>query len=256
MADRKQNKKLAKIIAYMLGKAPGEFGLIPDGRGFVKIKALLQAMHDEDGLRHVRAATLNELALTLPDAGFEIKGNDIRSRQWDQLPQPVIAPAPPTFLYTCVRRKAYPHTLRKGVSPTAHSHVVLYPDRETAEKIGRRRSADPVVLTVHTEKAENYGIIFYQIGEALFLADDIPAGCFTGPALSREKEKKPAVKKPEPTAVPPAEGTRNRAGSFTITAPTTSANPGGTDKKKKRDSDWKRERKKMNRRGRRQWPDV
>ncbi len=254
MADQKQNKRLSKVIAYMLGKAPGEFGLIPDENGFVKTKDLLQALHDEDGWRHVRTATLNELAITLPEVPFEISGNDIRSRQWQELPQPVFCQAPPKCLFTYVRQKAYPHVRQKGISPSSHSRVILFADPELAEKIGRRKTENPVTLTVHTEKAEAQGAVFYQVGENLFLADYIPADGFTGPALPKEREKKQTPKRANPPADQPLEGTQNRAGTFLPPRPEpgSSNSPG---KKKKKDADWKRERKKMNRKGRKQWPD-
>ena len=249
MADQKENKRLSKIIAYMLGKAPGEFGLVPDEEGFVKIKDLLQALHDEDGWRHVRVATLNELAITLADVPFEIRENGIRSRQWESLPRPVITRTPPRCLYAWVRQKAYPHVLRKGISPSSHSRVILYADRETAEKIGRRKCGDPVTVTVHTEKTGDQGIGFYRVGEKLFLSDYIPADCFTGPPLPREKEKKTTPKKPAPPDNQPVEGTQVQAGTFFITPPPANGAPHEKSKKRKKDPDWKRERKKMNRRG-------
>ena len=249
MADQKDNKRLSKIIAYMLGKAPGEFGLVPDEDGFVKIKDLLQALHDEDGWRHVRVATLNELAITLADVPFEIRANDIRSRQWEALPQPVATRTPPRCLYAWVRQKAYPHVLIKGIFPSSHSRVVLYAEREMAEKIGRRKCGDPVTVMVHTEKTEARGIGLYQVGEKLFLTDYVPADCFTGPPPPREKEKKATAGKTAPPDNRPAEGTQIQAGTFFIEPPPANGGAYEKSKKRKKDPDWKRERKRMNRRG-------
>ena len=248
MADQKENRRLSKIIAYMLGTAPGEFGLVPDEAGFVKIKDLLQALHDEDGWRHVRAATLNELAVTLADVPFEIRESSIRSRQWETLPRPVLTRTPPRCLYAWVRQKSYSHVLVKGIFPSSHSRVVLYADRETAEKIGRRKCGEPVTVLVHTEKTEAQGIGLYQVSEKLYLADYIPADCFTGPP-PREKEKKATAKKPEPADNRPAEGTQIQAGTFFVEPPPAGGGPHVKGNKRKKDPDWKRERKRMNRRG-------
>lgn len=249
MADRKQNKRLSKIIDYMLAKAPGEFGLIPDEDGFVKIKDLLLALHDEEGWRHVRQATLDELTMTVPDVPFEISDNRIRSRQAAALPPPAIARTVPRLLFTCIRQRAYPHVLRKGIAPTTHTRVVLSSDKALAEKIGSRRSPDPVTLTIHTDKAEQQGVIFYQAGESLYLADYVPEGCFSGPALPREREKKTARSRVNADDGLPLEGTRNRAGAFLINPAPDIGSPTRQRTTNKKDPDWKRERKRMNRRG-------
>jgi putative RNA 2'-phosphotransferase len=255
MTDQKQNRTLAKVIAYMLGKAPEEFGLIPDRDGFVKIKELLQALHDEDGWRYVRPATLNELAITLPDVPFEIIDNRIRSRQKTRLPDAVTTQVLPRCLYTCIRQRAYAHVLQEGIAPTTSDRVVLCSDKEMAEKIGNRRSPDPVTLTIHTDKAEDQGIQFDPVGEGLYLADYIPAGCFSGPALPREKEKKQTKTRSVKPDDRPADGTHNRAGTFLISPPPAVSQESSRTGKKNKETDWKRERKRRSRGGHQQWPD-
>jgi putative RNA 2'-phosphotransferase len=254
MADQKQNRRLAKIIGYMLGTAPEEFGLIPDGEGFVKTKELLQALHEEEGWGHVRQATLNELVMTLPDVPFEMDGNRIRSSRGKNADETTAVP-PPRCLYTCVRERAYAHVLQKGITPTTHRQVVLCADREMAERIGGRRSPDPVILTVNTDMAEDQGVVFYSSGEGLFLADFIPAGCFTGPALPREKEKKQTRNRPAEPKAMPTEGIGNRAGTFLINPLPPAGFENSRTGKKNKETDWKRERKRRSRGGHHQWPD-
>jgi len=229
----------------MLAKAPDEFGLIPDEDGFVKIKELLQTLHEEDGWRHVRQATLNELTMTLPDVSFEIVDNRIRSLQRISL-IPDVAATVPILLYTSIRQRAYVHVLQKGVSPSSHNQVVLSADKELAEKIGKRKTADPVTLTVNTEQAEQQGVVFYQSGDKLFLADYIPEGCFRGPALPKEKKqaKKPATE-PPPT---PVEGIQNLAGSFFPDPLSKNDKTRARKRNKKKDPAWKRERRKAGKR--------
>jgi len=255
MSDPKQNRRLAKVIAYMLGVAPEEFGLIPDEEGFVKIKELLQALHDEEGWGYVRQATLNELVLTLPEAPFEICDNRIRSRSGTASAPAVATQSPPRLLYTAVRQKAYPHVLQKGLLPAARPRVVLWANKETAEKIGKRRCADSVTLTINTGQAAGQGVIFFKAGENVFLADYIPAGCFSGPALPRDKNEKKPGERAKKTAEAPLEGLQNQAGSFFIAPPPDGGRPSGRKEKAKKEADWKRERKRMSRRGGRQYPD-
>lgn len=248
MTDQKQDRRLSKIIGYMLGKAPEEFGLMPDEEGFVKIRELLKALHEEEGWRHVRPATLNELSMALPEVSFEIRDSRIRSSQRAELTPPVIAHALPRCLYTSVRVRAYSHVTLKGVTPSDHRRVLLFADREQAEKIGRRKSLDSITLTVHTEKAEQQGVIFYRAGEKLYLADYIPAECFSGPLLPREKKQ--VKKRPHETSAPPVEEIHNQAGAFFLKPLSEKDKVHGRSDNNRRGPRWKQERRKSGRKGR------
>ena len=150
MATKHSPKQLSKLIAYVLGKAPAEFGLVPAEHGFFKIKDLLKALWEEDGFRHVRESHLNEIMLTVPDAPFEIRDRMIRSRNWEELPGIRPAENPPKLLYACVRRKAHAFALEKGIFPVGHDRVVLASEPEMAMRIGRRFDGSPVMMTVQT----------------------------------------------------------------------------------------------------------
>ena len=58
-------KQLAKLLDYILSRRPDEFGLVTDADGYIKIKELLKAVNEEDGLGYVRRAHLNEIFLQL-----------------------------------------------------------------------------------------------------------------------------------------------------------------------------------------------
>ena len=103
--------------------------------------------------------------------------------------------------------------------------------KELAEKINRRKTADPVMLTVHTEKAGDQGVLFYHTGEKLYFADYVPADCFSGPALPKGREKKPVKNRIKPAAELPAEGTHNRAGAFLNNPPPKAGSDNGRGKK-------------------------
>jgi putative RNA 2'-phosphotransferase len=77
--------------------------------------------------------------------------------------------------------------MEKGIFPVGRKKVVLASDSEMAGRIGKRFDKEPVMLTVQVGKSLEQGIVFHQVGQKLFLADPIPVGCFTGPALPKEK---------------------------------------------------------------------
>lgn len=192
MSQRKSPEKLSKFISYILGHKPDEFGLVPDPNGFVKIKELLKAICEEDGWKYVRRSYIDEILITLQKPPIEIKDNYIRAKCRDKLQKQTLVQNPPKLLYSCVRRKAYPFLITKGISPLGHQHVILSATLEMAERIGKRIDQMPVILTVNTQKAQDRGVEFYQTGGSIFLAEFIPQGCFTGPPLPKEKpeEKK------------------------------------------------------------------
>ena len=193
MAKQRSPEQLAKIISYILGRNPAEFGLVPDLDGFVKIKEFLKALSEEEGLTYVRTSNINEILITLPNPPVEIRDNHIRAKHRNETPGYIPAQNLPKLLYTCVRRKAYPSVLENGIRPMGFSHVILSSEPDMAERMGKRRDPMPVQLVVQTEISLNKGITFYEAGETLYLAESIQPGCFTGPPLPKQKE--PAAKR-------------------------------------------------------------
>lgn len=183
------------MLAYMLGRRPDEFGLIPDADGFVKIKELLKALREEAGWGYVSEFHLREVLITIPDPAFEIDAQGIRARRREALPLGTPAERPPKLLYAPIRRRAHPVVHANGIYPSAHPRVVLAAQREWAERLGRRIDPDPVILVVNVRAAEAQGVAFARFGTGLFLAEQIPAGCFSGPALPDEPAE--AARKPE-----------------------------------------------------------
>jgi putative RNA 2'-phosphotransferase len=186
-AKHKSPEYLAKIISYILGRNPAEFGLVPDPEGFVTIKEFLKVVSEEKGLKHVRRSSIDEILVTVPNPMIEIRGNHIRSKEFQTSSGYLPARDIPKLLFTCVRRKAYSFVVEKGIFPLGFSHIILSSNPDMAERIGRRRDPEPVRLVVQTQKCVDKGTVFYKSGETLYLAESIPPGCFTGPPLPKQK---------------------------------------------------------------------
>lgn len=187
MAKRKSPKQLAKFISYVLERNPGEFGLVPDDNGYIKIKEFLRAIGEEEGFRYVRKSHIDEILVSLPNPPIEINNNYIRAKFRDNLPNQIQTQELPKLLYTCVRRKAYPVVMEKGIFPMGFNKVILSAMPDMAERIGKRRDPSPILLIVQTQKAMAHGTIFYEAGEPLFLAESISTDCFSGPPLPKQK---------------------------------------------------------------------
>lgn len=196
MGQQHSPEKLARLLDYILGRRPDEFGLVPDGEGFVRIKDLLKVMHEEKGWGYVQQGALNEVVVSLPNPPVEIVDTRIRAVHRDLIPVPAQPESLPRLLYTAVRSKAHPVVVENGIFPLGGlPHVVMSSDRAMAQRIGRRIDTAPVLLTVQVEWAERSGVVIQQFGEKLYLADAIPVGAFTAPPLPKEKaEPKPKKK--------------------------------------------------------------
>ncbi|MFP4474935.1 MAG: RNA 2'-phosphotransferase [Desulfatibacillaceae bacterium] len=245
MAGNQKAEKLNRFLVYVLSRRPDEFGLVPDSEGWVKIRELLQALSEEEGWRHVRRASLREALLVTDRPLFEMDEERIRAREWDGAFKRGPAQDPPTLLYATVRKKGYPVALERGVKPTRHPFVILAADRAMAERVGRRRDANPVVLTVNTTQAADLGVEFEYAGECLYTATHIPVGCFTGPAPPRER---PEAKKPGKSEPPKEEP---MWGGFTVDMDSLGQERGrgkpGPDKKGKQKKGWKEKARKERR---------
>ena len=199
-------RQTAKFVTYVLGRHPDEFGLVPDPQGYVSIKSLLKAVHEEQGWRHLRIGHLNELVLNLDPPPIELQGGQVRATSRDALPLIAKPDTLPKLLYTAVRQRAYPVVLDKGIRPSQGPDVILSSSLQMAERMGKRIDNHPVVLTVHVSAEPLRRTEFRRYGRDLYLTEHIPAGGFSGPPLPREKSKEIKKQKTTVESPPPSPG--------------------------------------------------
>ena len=239
MEKTKSPQSLAKLITYILGRRPDEFGLVPDPNGFVKLKDLLKALNEEEGWKYVRRSHLDEILYSLSDPPFEISEKQIRAKARNQLSLPEPAQDPPKLLFTCIRRRAYRTVSEKGIFPMGYQQVVLSSDQDQAVRIGKRIDPDPVILTIQVQKSIAKGVRFLQTGELLYLAESIPTSCFSGPPLPKERLE---AKKTDDT------GETHRpkmAGTYPVNLADPERNSPAGRKSKKRQLHWKDNKKRI-----------
>lgn len=188
MDPQKSVRHLSKFLSYVLGRRPDEFGLVLDSNGFVKIKTLLKVASEEDGWKYIRRSHIGELLIVLPNPPVELKENFIRAKSRDNLPQLIRVDTPPTSLFTCVRRKAYPRVIEKGILSSGDPDVILSSNQQMAMRMGKRIDQAPVLLTIQTRKAAEKGVCFYRTGDLIYIAHSIPPSCLPGLPYPDEKK--------------------------------------------------------------------
>ena len=198
----RQLEDLTKVLTYLLCHRPDEFGLVLDHEGFVSIKQLLQALAGEPRLSHLRRHHLEQVAGLLQPSRFELAGDKIRGLVPAPLNLRRPGEEPPTLLYIAITPKSHERVFETGLKAPGDRELLLAHTKELALKLGRRRSPDPVLVTVQAQAAARSGVAIENYGENLSLAREIPRQ-FLQLAPPPVKPQKPERPKPEKAATPP-----------------------------------------------------
>ena len=195
----RQLEGLARMLTYILCHRPDEFGLVLAEDGFISLKQLHQALAAEPGWGFVRRRHLEEVATLLQPPRFEIVGEQIRGLAPGpaRLRRPP-GEKPPPLLYLALSPKAQARVWEEGLKPPSGQELVLARQADLARKIGGRRAAEPILITVQAQAAFKAGINLQGYGEELFLAPALPREFLQMPPPPPGQEKAKPVRGPEP----------------------------------------------------------
>ncbi len=195
----RERQKLEKILFYILGRRPDEFGLLLDPQGFVPLKELHKALLETEGFKNIRQKQLLDLFLIFKPERFEFLEEEKRVRVKPEFSSPLVyqrklVEDPPRELFTFIKPRAWIRASEEGL---AAETIVLASEKELASRIAKRRGA--LVLSVDTQQAMRMGTIFEVYLEKLFLTSWIPAQALFGPKVDenfkKQYEKRPSEKK-------------------------------------------------------------
>jgi putative RNA 2'-phosphotransferase len=198
----KQLESLARMLTYMLGHRPDEFGLVLSENGSIPLKDLQRALIHEPGWGFVRRHHLDQVVLLLQPPAFEVTEERLRCLKPGPLPQRRPAETPSPLLYLAIPPKVHERVWQDGLKAAAGRELVLARTREMALKLGKRRAPSPVLLTIQAQAAAKSGLSFSGYGEELFLTDALPREFLQMPAPPppevKPKPVKPAAPQPTP----------------------------------------------------------
>ncbi|UQZ88113.1 hypothetical protein C4J81_02355 [Deltaproteobacteria bacterium Smac51] len=238
---------LEKLLKYILGVRPDEFGLYPDEGGFVAMKSLLSALHDEDGCRGVREGQIM-MYVNQPGGQSMFEAEEGRIRLKPELASlPPEAPAVheiPKILYFALKPAAWPVISEKGLHPkTGETVALLWADKEQALKVGKRISPTPVLVSIQTGPARKGAAEFEPYSEHLWLTRFVEAKYLSGPPVP-PKEEEPPTRRPKEKV----EKRADLPGSFHIHAPEPEVHKGKKKGKHGDAPDWKNQTRRDRRR--------
>jgi putative RNA 2'-phosphotransferase len=185
---------LSRLLSYVLGHRPDEFGLAPDPEGFIPYKDLLQAIHEEPGWGYVRQGHIHEVLYGKDRPLFDAAEDRLRAveRRWT-LDLETSPETLPKILHVAVRRRAHAYVLERGLR--SDRFLVLSGNPDMALRIGKRKDPKPVLLEIHTTPAREQGVQFWTFGQ-LYLAREIAAGFISGPPVEVEESAEKEANKP------------------------------------------------------------
>lgn len=199
MGQNQRTKNLSKLMSYILRHRPDEFGLVLDEEGFISLKELHTAIIEEEGWSYVRTGDILHVVHTSDKERFQIDGKRIRAAYGHSFPvnikyEPSV---PPKILYHGTRLKTYPSILQNGLRPMGRQYVHLTTSKELALRIGRRRTAEPILLIINSKRAYEEGIVFYRANELIYMVETLPVAYINGPPLPKRSKEKDVKKKKE-----------------------------------------------------------
>lgn len=169
--------RLSRFLALVLRHRAHDFGLAPDGEGFVPLEALVEVVERHASPPAGRAEVLAVLA-DPHQPRFELADGRVRARYGHARAQPPVAYAPlepPELLYHGTSPAALAHIRREGLRPGKRQYVHLARERPEAERVSVRRAQTPLVLTVRARAAHAAGVVFHSPDGLHWLARAVPA---------------------------------------------------------------------------------
>src|SRR5262245_1657874 len=175
-AERQDPVRLSKFLSLVLRHRAGDFGLAPDGEGFVPLAELVAVVERHTSPRARREDVLRLLA-DPAQRRFERRGELVRACYGHSRAQPAVTypiVEPPETLYHGTSPAALAHVRRQGLRAMGRQYVHLATTIEEAGRVGARRARSPVILIVRARAAHADGIAFHSPEPSHFLARSIP----------------------------------------------------------------------------------
>ena len=172
---KKSLTRYSKFLSLVLRHDPGAIGLELDESGWVSISSLLAAAK-QSGREMDRQLLLqiveenDKQRFSISEDGLKIRANQGHSIEIDLNLEPK---APPETLYHGTVEKFIQSIKAKGLISGGRQHVHLSEDRDTANRVGRRRG-QPIVLVVQASQMVKDQFVFFQSKNGVWLTDHVP----------------------------------------------------------------------------------
>jgi len=178
MMNEKELNSLSRIIAGALRHFPEKLGLMMDGKGWVDLSSLIDAIGiSRSGFDWLRVSHIEALVETDPRGRYQIDGGMIRATYGHTIDVNLndLPLADIDNLYYPVTEEEADIILEGGLFPTDRKKVHLSGSLEKAIEAGKVRTEEPLILKIDGKKAIDDGINIYHAGKDVYVSDSIDA---------------------------------------------------------------------------------
>ncbi|MBN1217162.1 MAG: RNA 2'-phosphotransferase [Candidatus Lokiarchaeota archaeon] len=167
---------ISKTISYILRHHPEKFDIKLDTEGYANLQDILTILNNQYKNIDITRDYIENINDISDKRRFEIKENKIRAIYGHSIEATIEVLEvlnPPNILFHGTSEKAYLSIKKEGLKKKKRQYVHLSGDIDTAINIGKRRTRNPIILSIDVDNAKRAGIKFYKSGE-IYLADYIP----------------------------------------------------------------------------------
>jgi len=193
LMNENELSSLSRIMAGALRHFPEKLNLMMDGKGWVDISSLIEAIGvGRSGFNWLRAHHIEALVITDPRGRYQIDGGMIRATYGhtiDVNPDDLPIADLDEFYYPVTDEEA-DIIIEGGLHPTDRKKVHLSGSIEKAIEAGKVRTQNPLILKIDGKKTKKDGLKIYHAGTDVYITDSIDAKYISKVKKKKGKEKK------------------------------------------------------------------
>jgi putative RNA 2'-phosphotransferase len=182
---------LSRIIAGALRHFPEKLGLMMDGKGWVDIVSLIDAIGtSRSGFNWLRVHHVEALVQTDPRGRYQIDGGMVRATYGHTLdisPDDLPIADLDEYFYPVTEEEA-DIIIEGGLHPTDRKKVHLSGSIVKAIEAGRVRTDEPFILRIDGKKAKKDGLKIFHAGKDVYITEGIDSKYIS--KIDEEKVKK------------------------------------------------------------------
>lgn len=162
---------VSKYLSYLLRHHPKDLEMSKDG--FAPLQQVVSKI--QKTFPYVDREFIERL-VEQDNNRFQIKKNHIRALYGHSIPVAIQLnyDHKQDILYHGTSEKAAEKILKEGLKPQTRNKVHLSTSKQEAIRVGKRHSAQPVILHINANKARQNGIDFEKATDNVYLCDYIP----------------------------------------------------------------------------------
>ncbi len=172
------DRRVSKTLSHALRHEPWLYELELDDEGWAPLDAVIAALRAErEAWRSLSEEDIVRMMASSDKRRYEISGGRIRALYGHSIEGRLkrVQGTPPAQLFHGTSPKAARLIRQSGLLPMGRQFVHCSIDVPTARQVGKRKAAEPVILTIRADEAHARGVAFYIGNEMVWLADAVPA---------------------------------------------------------------------------------